>query len=190
MSVDGTPGFTDLVMSDLARYRPRHRPSWWRVLTTVPFVPGLQASVVLRAQQALVRRGDRRLCWLLRSVGITLVGADFVPGAVVGRGVMFSHPVGIVIGPGSRVGDNVTFAGGVTLGVKTFDDQEPDPDAHFPTIADGVSIGAHAAVLGGVRVGEGAAVGANSVVTKDVPAGAVVAGAPARVVGSRRPAGV
>ena len=184
------PGFTELVMSDLARYRPRRRPSWRRVLTTAPFVPGLQASLVLRAQQTLVRRGDRWLCWLLRSVGITLVGADFVPGAVVGRGVMFSHPVGIVIGPGSRVGDQVTFAGGITLGVKTFDDQEPDPNDPFPTIGDGVSIGAHAAILGGVTVGEGAAVGANSVVTRDVPPGAVVAGAPARVVGSRRRAGV
>jgi serine O-acetyltransferase len=189
-SEDAAPGFTELVLSDLARYRPRRPPSWWRVLTTAPFVPGLQASLVLRAQQALVRRGDRHLCWLLRSIGITLVGADFVPGAVVGRGVMFSHPVGIVIGPGSRVGDQVTFAGGITLGVKTFDEQEPDPDAAYPTVCDGVSIGAHAAILGGTTIGEGAAVGANSVVTHDVPPGAVVAGAPARVVGSRRRAGV
>src|SRR3954447_2222217 len=112
------PGFTELVMSDLARYRPRGAPSWRRVLVTLPFVPGLQASLVLRAQQALVRRGDRHLCWLLRSVGIWLLGADLVPGAVVGRGVMFSHPVGIVLGPGSRVGNGVTFAGGVTLGVR------------------------------------------------------------------------
>ena len=89
-SEDAAPGFAELVMSDLARYRPRRRPSWWGVLTTAPFVPGLQASLVLRAQQALVRKGDRWLCWLLRSVGVTLVGADFVPGAVVGRGVMFS----------------------------------------------------------------------------------------------------
>jgi serine O-acetyltransferase len=190
MSEEAAPGFTHLVMSDLARYRPRHAPSWWRVLLTAPFVPGLQASLVLRAQQALVRRGDRHLCWLLRSVGITLVGADFVPGAVVGRGVMFSHPVGTVIGPGSRVGDGVTFAGGVTLGVKTFDDREPDPESPFPTIGNGVSLGAHAAVLGGVTVGDDAAVGANAVVTSDVPPGAVVAGAPARVIGSRRRAGV
>ena len=76
------------------------------------------------------------------------------------------------------------------MGVKTFDDQEPDPNDPYPTIGDGVSIGAHAAILGGVTVGEGAAVGANSVVTRDVPPGAVVAGAPARVVGSRRRAGV
>ncbi len=43
-------------------------------------------------------------------------------------------------------------------------------------------IGANAVVLEGVRVGEGAVVAAGSVVTEDVPAGAVVAGSPAKVI--------
>jgi acetyltransferase-like isoleucine patch superfamily enzyme len=42
------------------------------------------------------------------------------------------------------------------------------------------SIGSGALVLGGVRIGEGALVGAGAVVTRDVEAGAVVAGIPAR----------
>jgi len=45
-----------------------------------------------------------------------------------------------------------------------------------------VSIGSNATVLCGVTIGEGATIGAGSVVTKDVPAGAVVAGNPARVL--------
>ena len=50
------------------------------------------------------------------------------------------------------------------------------------TVRRRASIGSGATILCGVVIGEGAIVGAGSVVTKDVPAGAVMAGNPARLL--------
>jgi acetyltransferase-like isoleucine patch superfamily enzyme len=69
-----------------------------------------------------------------------------------------------------------------------------DHDLHAPTfegrtrsvvIGNYVFIGTRALILPGVSIGDGAAVGAGSVVTKNVPPGFIVAGAPARQVGLR-----
>ena len=49
-------------------------------------------------------------------------------------------------------------------------------------IEDNVWIGERACILSGVRIGRGAIIGANAVVTKDVPAYAVVGGIPARIL--------
>jgi len=53
-------------------------------------------------------------------------------------------------------------------------------------VKKGASIGSGATILSNLTIGEGAIVGAGSVVTKSVPAGAIVAGNPARVLRERR----
>jgi acetyltransferase-like isoleucine patch superfamily enzyme len=59
---------------------------------------------------------------------------------------------------------------------------EADWKCERTIIREGASIGSGVTLLGGIVVGQNAIVGAGSVVTKDVPANAIVAGNPARIL--------
>ena|SRR5581483_2157471 len=98
----------------------------------------------------------------------TFMGSDI--GLRLPKSIFLPHPMGIVIHGETRLGENVVINHQVTIGGKEL-------TGAAPVIEDGVYIGAGAKILGGVRIGRGATVGANAVVTKDVPAGAIVVGA-------------
>ena len=108
--------------------------------------PGMIASIILRAQQMAMRKGRVRTAFLLRTVGMVLVSADFVPGMDIGPGLLMPHPNGIVIGNGLKVGANVSFGGGVTAGVKQPD--VPAEEDGYPVICDGAIVLAHAVLVG------------------------------------------
>lgn len=179
-SSDGL-SFVDLVFSDLRRYRPDETPTWRGVAMRCLSNPGMIASVILRAQQVAYRSGRVRTAFLLRTVGMLLVSADFVPGMDIGPGLLMPHPNGVVIGNGLVVGANVTFGGGVTAGER----QADRPGGGYPVICDGAIVLANAVLAGPVRVGVHAQVGANSVLLSDAPDHAVMFGVPARKIAVR-----
>ena len=92
---------------------------------------------------------------------------------------------------GVTIEDNVFIGHGVTFtndlyprATNSAGELQTDADWQcVPTLVKrGASIGSGATLLCGITIGEDAIIGAGSMVTKDVPAGAVVAGNPARVM--------
>lgn len=83
--------------------------------------------------------------------------------------------MGVVIGETAVVGDDVTLFHNTTLGGRSMSHGK-----RHPTLGDRVVVGAGAKVLGAVWIGDDAQIGANAVVVKDVSAGDVAVGVPAR----------
>jgi len=140
--------------------------------------PGVLALGLHRIAHRLFRW---RLYFLARVINHTsrfLTAIDIHPGARIGKFFFIDHGVGVVIGETALIGDNVTMYHGVTLGGT--DPANGVAGKRHPTICDGAILGSGSQVLGPVTIGEQARVGANAVVTKDVPAGAVMIGIPAR----------
>jgi UDP-2-acetamido-3-amino-2,3-dideoxy-glucuronate N-acetyltransferase len=108
-------------------------------------------------------------------------------GAVIGaRCKVQSHTF---ICDGVEIGDNVFVGHGVMFVNDKFPQATNSSGALageddwtlLPTrVEKGAAIGSGAVILGGVTIGEGALVGAGAVITRDVPAGTVVAGVPAK----------
>ncbi|MGM7679157.1 DapH/DapD/GlmU-related protein [Microbacterium sp. A94] len=99
----------------------------------------------------------------------------------INAGCKFQDQGGITIGDDCLIGHNVVIA---TLNHDLAPSHRADMHPAPVMIGRNVWIGANATILAGVTIGDDAVVAAASVVTKDVPAGSIVVGSPARVVRS------
>ena len=136
-----------------------------------------------------------RKFWLQRTLG------DMGAGVFVGMHVQLFDPGNISLGERTVVNPNCVLDGrhplrvshDVDIGPHTHIwtlEHDPNDDGHATAgapvqIEDHVWIAARATILPGVTLGRGAVVAAGAVVTKDVPPMAIVAGVPARVIGTR-----
>lgn len=124
-------------------------------------------GVVIREQN---RIGDHLSIWNHSTI-------DY--GCVIGNNVRIH--TGVYVAQFTTIENDAFLAPGVMIA----NDRHPvcRDCLQGPTIKRGARIGINATLLPGIVIGENALVGAGSVVTKDVPAGMVVAGNPARVKG-------
>ena len=125
----------------------------------------------------------------------TRVGAfvEVQKGAKIGsRCKISSHTficTGVTIGDEVFVGHGVIFINDIYPGAVNAAGEvqsEADWQVIETRIGRGASLGSNSTIMGGITVGHYALVGAGAVVTRDVPAYAIVAGVPARVIGDVR----
>ncbi len=147
----------------------------------------------------LVKVGQR-LLWLWGRIRFGVLVRNRGPGCVCHWNTELKYPnnlrlgerviIGINTSLGAHspitLGDNVRLSREVILETAGLDFSTGTPPyKHISqpiVLEDGVWVGARAIVLGGVTVGSNAVIAAGAVVTRSVPAGATVAGIPARIV--------
>jgi serine O-acetyltransferase len=119
---------------------------------------------------------------VLRRLQVLVGGIELGSHITLGEGVFFVHPVGVVIGGNSRIGNRVRFYGSNTVGSAH--------DDGYPTLGDDVWVGAGARILGPITVGARSRIGANAVVVTNIPPDSVAVGIPAtfRPIKPERPA--
>lgn len=109
-----------------------------------------------------------------------LTNVEFPCEARVGRRLRIEHVGDIVISGDASFGDDVILRNGTTIGLKTTNRRGS------PQLGNRVDIGAGAKLLGPIIIGDDAVIGANAVVLRDVPAGHLAVGVPARILRRQR----
>lgn len=138
---------------------------------------------------ALRDGGHERLALWVKKLNSVMYHNSLAPGAKVSPDIKFGHHgFGTMIHSNVIIGRRVKIWHNVTIAVRS---RSGWSTPHGITIEDDVRIGANAVIIspfeGSLRIGRGARVGAGTVVTSDVPPGATVVSARARVL-TRAPA--
>jgi serine O-acetyltransferase len=142
-------------------------------LVKVILSDGTSAMVIYRISSFFQRNHLPVLGMLFSRFNVILNSIVIGQGAVIGKGFVIMHTVGVVINGNAKIGKNAIIQSGVVIG---------SVKHKSPEIGDNVSIGAGAKIIGNVNVGNNVDIGANAVVIKDVPSNVTAVGIPAKVV--------
>lgn len=174
-------GVWDLMLEDLDTALKRDPAARGRLEVAITY-PGVHALWAHRLANRLWANGAKMVARLIQEFARLLTGVDIHPAATIGRRLFIDHATGVVIGETAEVGEDCLIFHGVTLG-----GQSMNKGKRHPTLGDRVMVGAGAKVLGAITVGDDAKIGANAVVVKEVPAGRIALGVPAKLRNPKKP---
>jgi serine O-acetyltransferase len=83
--------------------------------------------------------------------------------AIIEKGLILPHPIGIVVGTGVHIKKNTTIYQNVTIGRRQYDKEES------PIIGENTIIYTGAIIVGDIVIGDNAVIQAHSVVNRNVP---------------------
>lgn len=138
--------------------------------------PGYFAIMIYRIAHILYELHVPILPRIMTEYAHEKTGIDINPGATIGEYFCIDHGTGIVIGETAILGHHVKLYQGVTIGAKSFAQDENGNlvkgGKRHPNIGNYVTIYANATILGGdTYVGDHAIIGGNAWITKSVPEG-------------------
>ncbi len=165
-------GIFRLIFSDYRLlYRDKQESIERSLLLLVPRMllsPSLQFGILVR----ICQRGPAWLARIVAYFQVMIFSCEVfafhqAPGIKMGAAVVFPHPYGVMIGPGSVIGSRVAVYHHTMIGTDRRWIQGEELRA--PVIGDDVVVGGASRVLGPYKVGHGVIIGLNVFVREDLP---------------------
>lgn len=137
--------------------------------------PRFEAVCIYRLSSYFYEMGNKKMAYHFYRKNFRRNSIEIKPPVKIGTGLVIGHPSGIVIGTGTKIGNNFSVYQGVTLG-KTYNKEG------YPTLGDNVKMFAGSKAFGKIIIGSNVIIGANSVVTKSSGDDCIIAGIPGKVI--------
>ncbi len=137
------------------------------------FSPQIKVLFYYRLSHWLYKNGFGGMSYIVSSWQ-SRYGCYISRKCVVGQRVRLLHPVGIVIGDGVIIEDDVSIWQNCTLGSHG----KPSIPKAYPYVEKGVKIYGGSVLIGDIRIGKNSIIGANSVILSNVPENSVAVGVP------------